>query len=131
MNRNDFRKLALIRLEDARILLRNHRFEGCYYLSGYAVECGLKAWIAKLTKRHDFPDKNLKEAYSHDLTVLLKMSKLTAPKERQFERDSEFRLNWLIVQQRENESRYDFPASNARANCLRRFLIASTECSDG
>ena len=107
----------MIRLEDARILLRNHRFEGCYYLSGYAVECGLKACIAKLTKRHDFPDKNLREAYSHDVDLLLKMAKLNAPKDRELERDREFRLNWLIVQQWDHGSRYETP-SEQRASEL-------------
>ena len=30
---------------------------GAYYLMGYAVECALKACIAKQTKRYDFPPK--------------------------------------------------------------------------
>ena len=77
VNRYEFQKLAGSRLEDAKILLRNHRYEGSYYLSGYVVECGLKACIAKLTKRYDFPDKGLVQgAYRHDLTQLLKMAKL-------------------------------------------------------
>ena len=36
-HRYDFQKLAGIRLEDAKTLLRNGRYEGCYYLSGYVV----------------------------------------------------------------------------------------------
>ena len=34
-------------------------YAGSYYLSGYAVECGLKAVIAKLQGRNEFPDKRL------------------------------------------------------------------------
>ena len=50
MNRADFQKLAEIRLEEAATLLNAGKFDGAYYLSGYAVECGLKACIAKQTK---------------------------------------------------------------------------------
>ena len=98
MNRYDFQKLAGIRLEDAKTLIRNGRCEGCYYLSGYVVECGLKACIAKLTKRYDFPERSLLQgAYTHDLSLLLKMAKLEAARDIEFERDNEFRLNWLVV----------------------------------
>ena len=46
-------------------------------MSGYVVECALKACIAKLTKRHDFPDlKATDGSYTHDMTKLLKTAKL-------------------------------------------------------
>ena len=51
MNRYDLRKLAKIRLKEAQILLKNGNYDGAYYLSGYVVECGLKACIAKGTKK--------------------------------------------------------------------------------
>jgi len=38
-------------------LLRLGLFDGAYYLAGYAVECALKACIAKGTQRFEFPDK--------------------------------------------------------------------------
>lgn len=107
MNRYDFQKLARIRLADARILLRNGRFEGCYYLSGYVVECGLKACIAKLTKRYDFPDKSsLQDSYTHNLELLIKKAGLAAARDEEFERDREFRLNWYAVKWNE-QSRYE------------------------
>lgn len=110
MNRYDFWKLAGIRLEEAKILLRNERYEGCYYLSGYVVECGLKACIAKLTKRYDFPDKSLLQgAYTHDLTQLLKMAKLEVARDTELGRDREFRLNWYVVKEWREQSRYEVP----------------------
>ena len=109
MNRNDFRKLAVIRLQDARILLRHGRFEGRFYLSGYAVECGLKACIARLTKRYDFPDVSLKDAYTHDLNKLLKIARLEEARNREFELDREFEINWLVVKEWKAESRYPNP----------------------
>jgi HEPN domain-containing protein len=110
VNRYDFQRLARIRLEEAKILLRNARFEGCYYLSGYVVECGLKACIAKLTKRYDFPDKGIVQgAYTHDLTRLLETARLEAARDKELERDREFRLNWLVVKEWREQSRYEVP----------------------
>jgi hypothetical protein len=48
--RRDFKSLADLRIEDARLLLRSGRQQGAYYLCGYAVECALKACIAKTVK---------------------------------------------------------------------------------
>ena len=42
LNAEDFRKLAEIRLSEAQALLDNRKFDGAFYLAGYAVECGLK-----------------------------------------------------------------------------------------
>lgn len=57
MNRDDLQKLARLRLREARALLDRDLYPGAYYLSGYVVECALKACIAKSTKKFDFPDK--------------------------------------------------------------------------
>ena len=51
--------------------------EGTYYLAGYAVECALKACIAKETKRHEFPDRRKVDAsHTHDLRELVRLAKL-------------------------------------------------------
>ena len=73
MNRTDFQTLADLRLAEAKILLDNGQWDGAYYLAGYAVECALKACIAKLTKEFDFPpEKELHaKCYSHDIEKLL------------------------------------------------------------
>src|SRR5712692_7302814 len=65
MNRNDLRRLARIRLKEARVLLKAACYDGAYYLCGYAVECGLKACIAKATRRSEFPDlEKVKASYT-------------------------------------------------------------------
>jgi hypothetical protein len=56
MNRADLQALADLRVKEATILLDANCFEGAYYLLGYAIECALKACIAKQIKQHDFPD---------------------------------------------------------------------------
>jgi HEPN domain-containing protein len=50
MNRADFHKLAEIRIKEARVLLDRKCYAGAYYLAGYAVECALKACIARKTQ---------------------------------------------------------------------------------
>ena len=45
--------------------------DGAYYLAGYAIECALKACIAKATRRYDFPDrKKVDASHTHDLREL-------------------------------------------------------------
>jgi HEPN domain-containing protein len=53
--RKDFQRLADLRAGEAAFLAKGGREEGAYYLGGFAVECALKACIAKQTRRHDFP----------------------------------------------------------------------------
>ena len=120
MNRYDFRELAAIRIEDAKILLRNGRYASCYYLSGYVVECGLKACIAKLTKRYDFADKSVvQQAYTHDLTQLLTTAKLVEARDTEFRLDNEFRLNWLVVKEWGEQSRYEVPGQQQAEDILK------------
>ena len=59
MNRYDLQKLSRLRVREAKVLLDNKCYEGAYYLLGYAVECALKACIARQTKAFDFPDRKL------------------------------------------------------------------------
>ena len=59
LSRSDLQGLALVRLDDARSLLAADRWDGAYYLAGYAAECGLKACIAAQTRQYDFPDREL------------------------------------------------------------------------
>jgi len=51
----DLRAIARARLRDAQVFLRAKRFDGAYYLSGYAVELVLKARICRTLKWEGFP----------------------------------------------------------------------------
>jgi HEPN domain-containing protein len=107
VNRDDFKAIARIRLEEARVLLDNNQFSGAYYLSGYAVECGLKACIAKLTNRYDFPDrKTVDRMYSHDLDNLLDVAQLKRARDEEFEVDRQFRINWGVTKDWTETARY-------------------------
>jgi HEPN domain-containing protein len=57
-----------MRAEDARILLAAGRYAAAFYMCGYAVECALKACIAKQTREYEFPDlKQVRDSYTHDV----------------------------------------------------------------
>ncbi|MCI0704067.1 MAG: DNA-binding protein, partial [Planctomycetia bacterium] len=86
MTRSDFQQLAQVRINEAAVLLAASKWDGAYYLAGYAVECALKACIAKLTKAEDFPPKKkvVEDCYSHDLNTLLKAAGLTAARDADF-----------------------------------------------
>ena len=108
MNRTDFQELAKVRLDEAKALLDQKRFDGAYYLAGYAVECGLKACIAKLTNQNDFPRdrKFIEKCYSHDFTDLLKASGLLDEIEQHTKVDAVLSGNWVIVAAWNESSRY-------------------------
>jgi HEPN domain-containing protein len=108
MNRTDLQNLAEERLEDAQVLLTGSRYGGAYYIAGYAVECGLKACIAKLTRAEDFYDKNLaRKIFQHDLGDLANYARLSAVIEQSGKVDSVFQANWAQVGLWSEESRYE------------------------
>ena len=108
MNRDDLRDLALQRLEDTRVLLEKDRYAAAYYLSGYAVECGLKACIAKHTRQFDFPPEPsaINKIYVHDLSVLVKSAGLEQDLKADSEKHKEFDKNWTLVKDWSEKSRY-------------------------
>ena len=107
MTRSDFQRLAGVRIEEARILLANQAWDGAYYLAGYAVECALKACIAKLTMAEDFPDKKLAErSWKHDLNELIDVAGLEALRKIDAPRGSPRDFNWKTVKDWNEQSRY-------------------------
>jgi hypothetical protein len=81
--------------------------DGAYYLAGYAVECALKACIAKETKRYDFPDKERAvSSYSHKLQALVKVAGLEQALAGLVRTSPEFRTNWETVRFWSEQSRY-------------------------
>ena len=107
MNRKDLQVLARTRLKDAKALHAVHLYPGAYYLSGYVVECALKASIAKNTHRSEFPDKKLAtQAFTHDLNELVKTAGLLTVRDRAFQTDPDLEINWTTVKDWSPESRY-------------------------
>lgn len=106
MNRRDLKNLALTRLKEVEVLLNNRQYSGAYYLSGYVIECALKACIAKQTKKFEFPDKKtVMDSYTHDLEKLVKVAKLDTQL-KSLLNDPDFSLRWSTVKDWSEESRY-------------------------
>jgi hypothetical protein len=81
--------------------------DGAYYLTGYAVECALKACIAEATQRHEFPDmERVKSSYSHKLENLVKVAGLERQLAELRNASPEFRQNWETVRTWTEQSRY-------------------------
>jgi len=107
--RRDFQALAELRAKEAGVLAKNGNEEGAYYLGGLAIECALKACIAKKIKRHDFPlaAKDANKVYSHDLAELLKVAELKTHLDNAMNRNRALKENWGVVQDWNVESRYE------------------------
>ena len=107
MNRKEFQHLSDVRLREAKVLLRAGLYDGAYYLGGYAVECALKACIAKRTNRHEFPDKKRAEAsYTHRLKDLLVAAGLENEHSVHLASDKRFSDNWDVVARWSEQKRY-------------------------
>jgi HEPN domain-containing protein len=106
MNRADLQKLANTRIREARVLFGAGEYSGAYYLAGYAVECALKACIAKDVKRFDFPNKNVQKIFTHKLNELIVLSGLKDELHSATRSNLKFSAGWDLVEKWTEESRY-------------------------
>jgi len=108
MNRKDLQELSELRLKEARALLSAGFPEGAYYLAGYAVECALKACIAKRTQEHDFPDKKLADkTYTHDLERLIDAAELSDSFKKDKTSNRRLEMEWEYVRRWSEQCRYE------------------------
>jgi hypothetical protein len=107
VNRSDLQRLADLRFSEAAALFAVRAFEGSFYLAGYAVECALKACIAKRTREFDFPDKrDVERSYTHDMTRLLDVARLEGDLASTSVVDDDLKRDWSIVRNWSESSRY-------------------------
>jgi hypothetical protein len=97
-----------MRLADAEALIQVRRYSAAYYLAGYAVECALKACIAKQTRRYDFPPdpRSVARMYTHNLESLLDIAGLRADLDADAHSDPAFARNWVAVKDWSEQARY-------------------------
>ena len=126
MNRIDFQQLADLRLAESKALFAAGFPEGAYYLAGYAVECALKACIAKRTQEHDFPEKDARKYFSHDLQDLLGFAKLRIELDQAAASNPAMDANWIIVQNWSEESRYEKAKTARQAEELLKAIEGPT-----
>jgi HEPN domain-containing protein len=107
VNRAELQRLAKERLSDAKVLLAARHWSAAYYLAGYAVECALKACIAKLMKSEDFPDRNFAEkCWTHNLPQLVGLAGLKTVLDTATQIDPDLAVNWDAVKEWNESSRY-------------------------
>ncbi|MGQ0683384.1 hypothetical protein [Bradyrhizobium sp.] len=105
--RGTLRRLALAKVDDARLLFENNRFSNSYYLYGYGIELGLKACIARLMLAETVPDKAILRGFlDHEIVKLVGLAGL-ADLLRAERENPEFDVRWAIVAEWSVESRYD------------------------
>jgi len=109
LTRKDFQLLAQLRADETATLAKGGKRVGAFYLGGLAIECALKACIAKKTKRHDFPRdrKYVEKVYSHDLIALLKLAGLNARLDEESKKNPDIAANWGVVKSWNVDSRYE------------------------
>jgi HEPN domain-containing protein len=119
MNRATFQRISEIRRKEALALLTAGQYPGAYYLVGYAVECALKACVAKQVGRYDFPDRKLaNEVFTHDLEKLMKLSGLAPDLEKEMETNKPLELNWAVIKDWSESARYEIAITEAQARDL-------------
>jgi HEPN domain-containing protein len=122
------RQLADERERDAQALLLAGRWSGAYYLAGYAVECGLKACIAKLTQPGEFPEKeHVLKSYTHKIEQLVDAADLQAQRVMDMTANPVLGRHWIMVKDWNELARYrlwtEFQAS--------KLVVAVSDASNG
>ena len=113
MSRAELQRFAEDRVVDAEVLLKAGRWQGAYYLSGYAAECGLKSCVLAYQERTGiiFKDKSylesLKRCWTHDLELLLDFAGLKVRRDVDTRANGNLFANWGTVGQWKETSRYE------------------------
>ena len=84
-------------------------------MAGYAVECALKACIANKTKEDDFPPRETRKIWTHDLVDLIESAGLKTELSEVAEKDFLFEERWSIVKDWSESSRYENSQDRLRA----------------
>ena len=108
----DIQALSKSKLAESKCLFDNGFHDGAYYLAGYAVELLLKARVCKTLGIDDFfqfnksKKKELYKAYKvHNYEELLLLSGIYTDFVN-VQKDVNFKADWSIVRQWDEESRY-------------------------
>ena len=126
LNREKLQLLSESRLKEATVLLENQCWTGAYYMTGLAVECALKAYLARAVQLHDFPDKAfIVRAYTHKVRELVQLdAALWEQLQNDLKTDLRLKSNWYTVFDWNDENRYEV-VEELQARSL--FLAASEQ----
>jgi HEPN domain-containing protein len=118
-NRREIQSLALLRLEEARMLFQNQLYDGAIYLAGYSIEFALKAVVCKTLDIDEFFQNGVfpqtKTFKTHNLNDLLVFSGLYTKFEQEKLQNSSFFNQWSHLQSVWSEQlRYQPSGSTSR-----------------
>lgn len=108
MTRKELHKIALTRLEEAKILYRRGFYDGSVYLCGYVVEAALKARICRHLQTREYLDTgDMKNIFSsHDFDRLLLFSGLKNRINLANRRNTALFRNWSLLTNWKPDIRY-------------------------
>ncbi len=116
---------------DAKRLLDDHRWSAAYYLSGYAVECGLKSCILKrlsATPEVIFESRRFSEnCWTHDPGELLKLAGLESIMDADTTANPVLDRNWSEAKDWNEKRRYE----NIVYHRAKRLYAAIADKSNG
>ncbi|MBN9117701.1 MAG: hypothetical protein J0I06_00770 [Planctomycetes bacterium] len=122
-----------MRFDDAQALLGASRWSAAYYLTGYAVECGLKSCVLKHV--HDtgaiFADedeylKKLSKCRTHDLELLVSLAGLDKVLGPAIGANPALGAFWAVAKDWEETSRYH-EKTEAEAKTLFEAITHNTD----
>jgi hypothetical protein len=114
LNRAELQKMTEERIKDARVLLQGKRWSYAYYVTGYAVECGLKSCVLAqmIHTGWVFQEKvKVEECLTHEFGKLVQIAGLTDELNKLLAASTaagkEFVGNWTTALQWKVTSRYE------------------------
>jgi hypothetical protein len=108
--------------------VENNCPQGAYYLAGYAIECALKACIAKETKEFDFPDKKVAtNSHTHNLKDLLGLSRLADTMKIAKRSNLVLERYWALAVEWDEDSRYETRIQKKEAEDLIEAIAHPTD----
>jgi HEPN domain-containing protein len=101
MVRQEFKQIALLRLNEAESLLNQNHYDGCCYLAGYCLEMALKAVICRRMEKDDFFDilksESVRSFKIHNLTEFVILAGLQKRYEILSATNPDFESNWVVI----------------------------------
>jgi len=114
--RQELKKLAKIRLLEAKALFDKGLYDGACYLAGYVVEMALKARICRILDMAAYPESGeISRLFkTHKYDDLVKLSGLERKFEEAKKLNSELFTNWSLVTEWSEEFRYRPVGTNSK-----------------
>ena len=119
ITKKDLETLSETRLDDSVQLFQIARYSAAYYLSGYAIELGIKACIAGLFQANTIPEKSFVNAvYSHRLDELLGLTGIKREFQDDMKNDPALSAAWGVASKWTETSRYSMWDQFAAASMI-------------